>query len=165
MTTAGGLAWQTANGNMTNWKSGWPRFPPSQCPRSRWKVTPTVRRIPQARRIAISSRASMSTALSPAASDTICRRKLRKPSPRRSSTSTASDLFWHARTLPNCQGQDTRGVWYRRSFVVLLVKWNSQKRIPLLHGKCFAFGDSNEFEQAHHGSYEECQPTQHLPDQ
>ena len=90
--TAGESAWLTASGNTTIWKSGWPRFRPSPCLPSPWKATPTAQSTRPARRIAISSRASMSTASSPAASGTICRRKLRRPLPKRSSMSTVFDL-------------------------------------------------------------------------
>jgi pimeloyl-ACP methyl ester carboxylesterase len=82
-TIAGGLAWPTASGNMTTSKSGWPHFLPSQCPRLPWKATPTAQSTRPARHIAPGSRANMSTASSPAASDTICRRKPPRLLPRR----------------------------------------------------------------------------------
>ena len=62
ITIAGESAWLTANENMTIWKSNWPRFVPSPYPPSPWKATPMAQFTHPARRIAISSRASMSTA-------------------------------------------------------------------------------------------------------
>jgi hypothetical protein len=81
-TIAGASDWPTASGNTTTWKSDWP----SVCPPSPWKATPTVQSISTAQHIAISSRASMNTVSSLAASATTCRKKLRKPSPKLSST-------------------------------------------------------------------------------
>src|ERR1700677_189902 len=84
---------------MTIWKSGWPHFLPSLCPRLPWKATPTVRRIHPSQPIAPGSRANMSTASSRAASDTICRKKLPKHLPRQSSMWITFDRLWLVSTL------------------------------------------------------------------
>ena len=70
--TAGASAWPTASGNTTIWKSGWPNVRSSPFPQSPWRATPTAPSTRRAPRIAISSRAGMSTASSPVESGTIC---------------------------------------------------------------------------------------------
>ena len=69
--------------NTLTWRSGWPHSLRSRCQPSRWKATRTARSTAPARRIATSSQASTNTASSPAASATTCRKRRRKPSPKR----------------------------------------------------------------------------------
>jgi hypothetical protein len=65
--------------------------PSSPCPRSPWKVMPTGHPILSLAATGQSSRASTRIGASPAASGTICRKRLRRLLPRPSSTSTATD--------------------------------------------------------------------------
>src|ERR1700733_5764938 len=83
--TAGGSTSPTASGNTTIWKRNSPRGPSSQYPRSLWKGTPTARPIPTRQPTAANSQGDTSTGSSTAASATTCRRRLRKPLPKRSS--------------------------------------------------------------------------------
>jgi pimeloyl-ACP methyl ester carboxylesterase len=85
-TIAGGKDWPKASRNTTIWKNGLPRARPLPCPRSLWKATPTARRTRSPMLTPRNSPANMSTAPSLAASGTICLRKLRRPSRKRSLT-------------------------------------------------------------------------------
>ena len=69
----------------------WPRLRSSACRPSRWKATPTAPRVWSPPPTPKSSRANTSTATSRAASGTICRRKRRRPLPKRSSPSPKAD--------------------------------------------------------------------------
>ena len=77
--TAGGLVWRKARRNMTIWKSAWRKVRSSPCPPSPWKgmpmELPTRIPVPMPR----NSPASTHNGPLPAASDTICRKKRRKP--------------------------------------------------------------------------------------
>ena len=81
-----GSDWPKANRSTTIWKSGSRRVRSSAYPPSPSKATPTERRTRRPVRTPGNSPANMRTGPLPAASGTICLRRLRKPSPRRSST-------------------------------------------------------------------------------
>ena len=72
-------------------KSSLPRFPSLRYRRSRWRVTPTVRRTRIPVPMPGNSRASTRTGTSKAASGTTCLKKRHRPLPTRSSRSTVMD--------------------------------------------------------------------------
>jgi len=98
--TAGGWAWLKARKSMTIWKRGWPRVRSSLYPRSLSTAMQTAHRTHPPLRIAINLPASMMRGSSPAASVTICLKKLLRPSHRPLSTSTAFDRNGTGPRLP-----------------------------------------------------------------
>ena len=72
------------------------RLRSSPCPPSPWKATPTARRTRSPAPTPRNSPANMRTGPSTAASATICRRKRRRPLPKRSSTSPKADRRRHS---------------------------------------------------------------------
>ncbi len=70
---------------------GSPAFRPSPCPPSPWRETPTARRTRTPAATPANSQASTSTGSPRAASDPACRMRLRRLSPKPSSTPTVTD--------------------------------------------------------------------------
>jgi catalase len=88
---AGGSDSLRASQNMTIWKSGLPKVQLSACPPLLLKGTPMARRIRMPVPMPRNSRANIHTASSPAVSGTTCLRKLRRLSPKLSSTLVVID--------------------------------------------------------------------------
>ena len=80
--TDGGLAWRRASRNLTTSRSGLLKVRSFPYRRSPWKAMPTVPHTRRQAHMPRSSRAGTHIGASRAASDTICPRRLRKPSSR-----------------------------------------------------------------------------------